>query len=81
MTDEPENLMLGYLRRLDAGIGAIREDLRDLKERASGVDAALVGVRRDLVGLHEIAGRQQVALDRMSARIERIERRLDLVDA
>lgn len=65
MAREPENLVLQYLRRLDAGVQLLREDVGDLKRRLAGLEDSVVGVSR--------------RLDRLDERVERIERRLDLV--
>ena len=67
MTDEPENLVLVYLRRIDQKMDRVIDDLQDLKVRVTNVEENLSGVHR--------------RLDRLEMRVERIERRLDLVDA
>ena len=67
MTDEPENLMLVILRRMESKLDRVIDDVQDLKVRTTAVEEALVGVHR--------------RLDRLENRVERIERRLDLVDA
>jgi archaellum component FlaC len=67
MVDEPENLILSLLRRMDAKLDRVIDDVQDLKVRMTAVEEALVGVHR--------------RLDRLEVRVERIERRLDLVDA
>ena len=54
------------LRRIDAKLDRVIEDVRDLKVRMTAVEEAVVGVNR--------------RLDRIEARIDRIEQRLDLVD-
>jgi archaellum component FlaC len=67
MTEEPENIVLVMLRRIDAKIDRIADDVRDLKIRQTATEEALAGVNR--------------RLDRLDVRVERIEKRLDLVDA
>jgi len=74
MADEPENIVLEYLRRFDRRLGdfelkldRIHDDVRDLKIRMTSVEENLVGVQR--------------RLDRLENRVERIERRLELVDS
>ena len=67
MVDEPENVILSLLRRMDAKLDRVIDDVQDLKVRMTAVEEALVGVHR--------------RLDRLEVRVERIERRLDLVDA
>lgn len=67
MSDQPENLTLLYLRRLDIKIDRLTDDLGDIKQRVTNVEESLAGVNR--------------RLDRQEARLDRIERRLDLVEA
>jgi archaellum component FlaC len=67
MAEEPDGLVLQYLRRLDTTTQAMREEIGDLKRRMTGVEEGLAGVNR--------------RLDRLDGRVERIERRLDLAEA
>jgi archaellum component FlaC len=67
MADEPDNIMLIMLGRIDERTQRIADDVRDLKVRMTGVEEGLAGVNR--------------RIDRIEERIERIERRLDLADA
>ncbi len=66
MADEPDNLVLIYLRRLDAKMDRIIEDMSDVKLRLTAVEEAVVRLT------HRV--------DRLESRVDRIERRLDLVD-
>lgn len=81
MITEPENLVLAFLRRLDAKLDQVGEDLRDVKGRVSAVESGLNAVRRDLVTLAEADARLQVSIDKQGDRLDRIERRLDLKEA
>ncbi len=67
MAEDPDNLVLVYLRRIDAKIDRLIDDVNDLKARVSAVEENLAGVHR--------------RIDRLELRVERIERRLDLADA
>jgi predicted nuclease with TOPRIM domain len=67
MADEPDNLVLTMLRRIDAKVDRLVEDVKDLKVRMTHVEEGLAGVNR--------------RLDRLDDRVERIEKRLDLVDS
>ncbi len=67
MAEEPDNIMLVYLRRIDVKVDRIADDLRDLKVPMTAVEEGLAGVNR--------------RIDRVESRLDRIERRLDLVDA
>jgi hypothetical protein len=65
MADAPDNVVLQYLRRFDAKLDRVVDEI-DVKVRLTAVEEGLAGVNR--------------RLDRVEIRIERIERRLDLVD-
>jgi archaellum component FlaC len=64
MADEPDNLVLVILRRLDAKMDRVIDDLRDVKVRLTSVKEGLNVVQR--------------RIDRLEDRVEHIERRLDL---
>jgi len=66
MADEPENVILVVLRRIDQRTERMADDLHDLKVRMTHVEEGLAGVNR--------------RMDRLEQRVERIERRLDLVE-
>ena len=66
MAEEPDNLVLTMLRKMDAKLDRMGEDITDLKVRMTHVEEGLAGVNR--------------RLDRLEVRVDRIEKRLDLVD-
>jgi predicted nucleic acid-binding Zn-ribbon protein len=76
--DWPDNLVLRYLRRIDDKVDRLGERMDDFAVRLSAVEVGLNGVRRDLVSLYEADARLQVSFDRQGARLDRIERRLNL---
>jgi archaellum component FlaC len=67
VADEPENIVLAMLRKIDQRTERMAEDLHDLKVRVTAVEEGLAGVNR--------------RLDRLEIRVERIEKRLELTDA
>ncbi len=78
LADEPENRTLILLRemraemkerfdRLDAKLDRLTDDMRDIKVRMTNAEEAIAGVNR--------------RLDRLDAGMERVEKRLDLVQA
>lgn len=81
MSDEPENLDLVYLRRLDGKMDAVQGDIREIKHRLATVELGLAGVRRDVAALAEADAMIQVRFDRVNERLDRIERRLDIMPA
>lgn len=67
MADQPDNLVLALLRKIDARTERMADDLQDLKVRVTSVEEGLAGVHR--------------RLDRLETRVERIERRLEITEA
>jgi hypothetical protein len=65
MMPEPDNVVLVYLRRIDEKADRVIDDMRDIKFRVTTL------TKGKLVSNAE---------DRVEARLDRIERRLDLVD-
>jgi uncharacterized coiled-coil protein SlyX len=80
MADAPDNLIFEYLRRLDAKLDRVIEDIGDLKIRMTAVEERLARTDVAIANLElSIAGVNR-RIDRVEARLERIERRLDLVE-
>jgi len=67
MADEPDNIVLAILRKIDQRTERMAEDIQDLKARMTSVEEGLAGVNR--------------RLDRLEVRVDRIEKRLELSDA
>ncbi len=74
MPDEPDNLTLRTLRRMDEKLDRVLGDVADMKFRLTSLERQSAEVRLDIAGVSS-------CLDRMDVRLDRIERRLDLVDA
>ena len=73
MADEPENLVLRYLRSIDAKLDRVIEDVQDLKVRMTSVEQRLASVEMSIAGV-------QHRIDRVEQRLDHIEKRLELVD-
>ena len=73
MTDEPDNLVLVYLRRMDAKLDRVIDDVGDLKVGTTNVEERLAKVELSIAGTNR-------RVDRVEARLDRIERRLDLAE-
>jgi predicted nucleic acid-binding Zn-ribbon protein len=82
MTEPVENLILEMLKGIRNDTKDFRtryeEDMDDLKTRMSSLENAMVSVKREVNHSDEVIVRQQVSLDKIMKRIERIEHRLDL---
>ncbi|WP_343577649.1 hypothetical protein [Mycobacterium sp.] len=75
MSDQPENLMLIYLRRLDEKMDRLAEDMREVKLRLTALETAVGNLAATEMSHYAIMSDRT---DRLAARIERIEARLDL---
>jgi hypothetical protein len=74
MTADIENLILEHLR-------VIRASLADHGDRLGRIELRLSAVEQTLRSLYSLAGSDRETLSSVIRRVERIERRLDLVDA
>jgi chromosome segregation ATPase len=74
VTAETESLILEILKKIQADLAEMKQDIRDLTVRVGLVEGH---VSHLIAAQHHSNER----LDRMSNRIERIEQRLNLVDA
>jgi methyl-accepting chemotaxis protein len=74
MTDEIQNIILTQLR-------AMRDDIAEIKNRFSNVETGQGLIVQHIGHISNQVAQVQVALDKQSVRIGRIEDRLALVDA
>ena len=78
MADNLENSVLEYLRALRAGQDRIEAGLKEVKQRLTGVESGIAGLRRDNLDTQEDVYRQQTVIDAIQERLQRIEKRLEL---
>ena len=79
MIDNVERVIIEHLGHIRGRVDRIAEDITDVKLRLSSVESAMVHVKREASSGDETDARQQVSLHRLADRIDRIERRLDLI--
>ncbi len=70
---EPDNLVLEYLRE-------IRSDMAKMSDRVSTLSAEMTTVRQYLAGLVTLVEHDHSDIAVIKTRLDRIEKRLDLVD-
>lgn len=79
-----ENLIVEQLRALRSDIAGMRSEMhaefKDVKARLNHIDASTAGIRRDSALAAEDFARQQVSIDSLVERIQRIEKRLELTN-
>lgn len=80
MMEDPENLTLVYLRRLDAKMDKIINQVDGLTVRTAALEGGLATVIKQLGGLMETDAHLASRVDNMERRLDRIEHRLDLHD-
>jgi hypothetical protein len=73
MTSDVDNLVLEHLRHVRAAVDETRADVKQLILRMGGVE-------RHLAGFHVSETGQNLEIDRIKLRLDRIERRLELSD-
>ena len=83
MSDNVENLILEHLRVLRSEIQTMRTEMhtefKDVKLRMSSIENAMVSVKHDSADIRGDYVRQQISIDNIVERIQRIEKRLELV--
>ncbi|MBN8519691.1 MAG: hypothetical protein NOF05_00530 [Candidatus Accumulibacter phosphatis] len=78
MSDNVDNLVLEHLRALRGGQDRIESELREVAARLTSLEASTAAGRRDSSHNYEEIIRQQSSIDQIKARIDRIERRLEI---
>ncbi len=79
MAEDISNLIVEHLKAIRAEIASIKADTVEIKERLRSHDASIIELRRADVHVYEDQARQQVSIDALARRIERIEGRLELI--
>jgi outer membrane murein-binding lipoprotein Lpp len=78
MAENTENLVLEHLRHIRSKVDQIADDMSDLKHRMSSLESAMVSVKHEIAHGDDTDARQQMTLDKLAERIQRIENRLEL---
>ena len=73
MAQEPRDLVLEHLRRIDRNVDIVREEM-------SSMNLRMASLERHMLGQMTTDYDQNDELDRLKRRVDRIERRLELTD-
>ena len=83
MSDNVENLILEHLKGLRSEVQTLRAEMhtefKDVKHRITSVETVIVGMKHESADIKGDYVRQQVSLDNIVERIQRIEKRLELI--
>ena len=74
-----ENIVTEHLRHIRAKVDQIADDITDVKLRMSSLESSMVTVKHEVAYGDETDIRQQVTLDKIMQRIQRIENILELL--
>ena len=78
MADAVENLMLEHLKRFQATLERVDRRQEELITRVSNLEGAIASIMQHLAHFSAADAQQQVAIDNIGRRLDRIERRLEL---
>jgi hypothetical protein len=80
MSENTEILVLELLRAMRGDIGLIKDDIREVKARLGALEVGVGSIRRDMGQLATDDAEQHIRFDRLAARVERLEKRLELTN-
>ena len=78
MTENVENLLLEHMKRFQAMLERIERTLGEHTSRLGNLESGQAMIIQHLAHLASADAAQQLATDNLSARLDRIERRLEL---
>jgi septal ring factor EnvC (AmiA/AmiB activator) len=81
MADTVESLVLEQLRFMRSEQAALRDDVREIKNRLATLEGGQGTILQHMGHQSSAIAQVQITLDRLGDRVERVERRLDLADA
>lgn len=80
MTDETANLVPEHLKRIQAEQIASRERDQEILSRLAQIEIGFARLARDQASNHAETVEDRHVVDKIKARLDHIERRLDLVE-
>ncbi|MEG3163678.1 hypothetical protein U1701_03630 [Sphingomonas sp. PB2P19] len=78
MTETVENLILEHLKRFQATLERMERRMDEMTARLTGLEGAGVSIMQHLTHQAGTSAAQQIAVDNISRRLDRIEHRLEL---
>ena len=73
-----DNLVIEHLRAIRTEIAAVKSDTTDTRQRVISIETSIVDMRRNVVHVFEDFAHQQLTMDKLLDRVQRIEKRLEL---
>ena len=78
MTDNVENLILEHLKRFQSSLDRMERRMDEMAVRLSNLESAYASILQHLTHQAATDAAQQVSIDNINMRLDRIERRLEL---
>jgi uncharacterized coiled-coil protein SlyX len=78
MTADVENLLLEHMKRFQVALDRVERKQDELIGRVANLESGLALLMQHLTNLAAADAAQQLAIDNISRRLDRIERRLEL---
>ena len=82
MEESIDNLIIGHLKGLRSEVQTLRSEMhsefRDVKHRLTSVETTIVSAKHEAADIRGDYVRQQVSIDSLLERIQRLERRIEL---
>ena len=73
-----DNFIIEHLRLMCGKIDQVVEDVREIKHRLAKVESSQGSIMQHVGHLASSIAQQQLSFDRLSDRVERLEKRLEL---
>jgi hypothetical protein len=78
MTENVENLLLEHMKRFQATLDRVERKQDELIAPVANLEGAVVSIMQHLTNLTAADAAQQISIDNIGLRLDRIERRLEL---
>jgi uncharacterized coiled-coil protein SlyX len=78
ITENVENLLLDYAQWIQASLDRIERGISEITSRTANLESAMASVMQHVGNLAAANAAQQLAIDNVSRRLDRIENRLEL---
>ncbi|MBY0305593.1 MAG: DUF1515 family protein [Sphingomonas sp.] len=80
MTENVENLLLEHMKRFQASLDRMERRLDEMSARMTTLEGSVVSIMQHLTNLSAADAAQQISIDNINRRLDRIERRLELTN-
>ena len=80
MTENVESLLLEHMKRFQASLDRMERRLDEMTARMTTLEGSVVSIMQHWTNLSAADATQQISIDNVNRRLDRIERRLELAN-